>query len=152
MKRKIKAVLFLGVLTTGVAVAGGVGYHRMSADPEHRAAWITKEIGERLKLSAEQATKLDAVKEELLAQGRASRSAHEEIRVSVNEMLTQPTLDQAAVLKLVQTRTTAVADSAPAIVAKVAEFYDGLDASQRATLREQVAKRMEQHHSRHRGW
>jgi Spy/CpxP family protein refolding chaperone len=151
MKRKMKVVLLLGTLVTGVAVAGGFGYHRACADPQAHAAAITKEIAEQLQLTAEQMTKLDAVKDDLIAKGQAFHAAHDQTRERVIQLLAQPSLDQTAILGIVQERTAALNDSAAQAVIKIAAFYDSLDDAQRSKLRERFADRMADPHHSH-GW
>lgn len=149
MKRKLKVVLLLGTLVTGVAVAGGFGYHRACADPQARASAMTNEMAERLKLTPEQVTKLNAVKDDLLTRGQAFHAAHDQMRERVTQLLAQPSLDQAAILGMVQERTTALNDSAAQAITKIADFYNSLDDVQRTTLRERFADRMAHSHHGH---
>jgi hypothetical protein len=67
----------------------------------------------------------------------------------MQQFLSQPTLDQAKALQMVQQKTQMINDKAPQIIASIAGFLDSLDSEQKKELREHLGERMSRHHQNH---
>jgi protein CpxP len=144
---KIAVAAVLGVAIFGVMA--GCGHRYSHQTPQERADWIVKNISSELKLNDMQLGKLNALKDELLAVRAEYRKKHGDTSKTVDELLSQPILDQTRVLDMVKERTQEVNDKAPQVVAAFAAFYDSLTPVQQKTLHDEFTERMEK---RHRYW
>ena len=139
----------IAVFSVGIfAVMAGCGHHFAHKTPQERADRIVKSISDELKLNDAQLAKLNALKDELLAVRGESRKKLGAIPKTVEELLSQPTLDQARVLAMVKERTQEVNDKAPQIVAAFAGFYDSLTPAQQKKLHDEFTERMERYQGR----
>ena len=130
MKPLIK---FAVIVVLGVAIFGtmaGCGHHFGHKTPQERANWIVKNISEELKLNDAQLGKLNALKDDLLAVRNEFRKKHGDTPKTIDELLSQPTLDQNRVLAQIKERTQDVNDKAPQVVSAFASFYDSLTPEQ----------------------
>jgi len=150
MKKSTKiiavAVLALGV-TSGVMAYGAHSAWKMS--PEKKAEYVTDKITENLELDATQQAYLKALSGDLLEimqEVRSNRSEHREI---VQQLLSEPTMDQVKVLNMVQQKTQMINNKAPQLIASFAGFLDSLDSRQKKELREHMGEHMNRHREHH---
>ena len=150
MKKSTKiiavSVLALGV-TSGVFAYGAHNAWKMS--PEKKAEHITDMITENLELNSLQQQNLTALSATVLGmmnEVRSSRGDHLEL---VQQILSEPTMDQTATLQMIQQKTQMINDNAPLVIASVAGFLDSLDSEQKQELREHMSDRMSRHHRDH---
>jgi protein CpxP len=137
----------IAVLSVGIFGAmAGCAHHFAHKSPQERAEWIVKEINDELKLNDAQLGKLNALKDELLVVRSEYRKRHGDTRKTIDELLSQPTLDQARVLAMIKERTQEVNDKAPQVVAALADFFDSLTAEQKMKLHDEIIKRMKRDH------
>ncbi len=110
-----RALLLVGglVVTTSLVAGGGHCYHH---DPEHRAEWMVKKIGEKLELSDVQKEKLMILKDELIETRKEIRKGRESVREDILALLQQPTMDREKALIMVNERTDTIREHAPQIV------------------------------------
>jgi Spy/CpxP family protein refolding chaperone len=141
---KLAVIAVLGVGIFGALA--GCGHRFAHKTPQERADWIVKNISDELKLNEAQLGKLNALKDELLAVRGEYRKKHGDVRKTVDELFSQPTLDQTRVLALIKERTQEVNDKAPQVVTAFAAFYDSLTPEQQKKLHDEFAERMERHH------
>jgi protein CpxP len=141
---KFTVIAMVGIVTLGIMT--GCAYRFAHKTPRERAEWVVKKLGEELKLSDAQASKLNALKDELLDMRGDYRKRHDETRKTIDELLSQPSLDQARVLAMVRERTQEVDDKAPKIVAAFADFYDSLAPDQQKKLHDEITERLEKRH------
>ena len=141
---KLAVSAALGLVIFG-AVAG-CGYRFAHKTPQERADWIVKNISDELKLNDAQLGKLNALKDELLAARSEYRKKHGATQKTVDELFSQPTLDQARVLAMIKERTQDVNDKAPQVVTAFAGFYDSLTPEQQKKLHDEITERMKRHH------
>ena len=140
------------LITSGVLLIGGVaackrGMHHGSA--EERGEWIVEKASNKLELNADQKSKLIVVKNEFLDVRKTMRSDRDQTRADVLSMLKQPTLDREKMNSIVNQKIATINTRSPAIVDAIGNFYDSLDASQRAELSEFIEDKMERHAKRH---
>jgi protein CpxP len=145
MKRISKfSILVVGALV----VIGSFSACSFRGDPEQRAQWMQEKVAKKLELDDAQQVQLKNVSEQILAAREGTKEQFGDDREQLLALLEQPTLDQDKILSLVRSRTEALNERAPDVIAAIGEFYDGLTAEQQAQIREFA----QQHHgSRHHG-
>lgn len=132
-------LVVIAVLGVGIFGAmAGCARHFAQKTPQERAEWLVKKINDELKLNDAQLGKLNALKDELLAVRSDYRKRNSNIRKTIDELLSQPTLDQTRALSLVKERTREVNDKAPQVVAAFANFYDSLTPQQQKKLHDDI--------------
>jgi protein CpxP len=146
MKSLIKFAVIMVVAAGVLGAMSGCASNFMHRSPQERAEWLVKNISDELKLNDAQLSKLNAFKDEMLAVRSEYRKKHGDVPKTVDELLSQPTLDQARVLAQIKERTQEVNDQAPRVVSAFAAFYDSLTPVQQKKLHDEVAERMEHHH------
>ena len=128
------------VLISGLAACG----HHHS--PEERADYIMEKINDKLDLTAPQLSQLEQLKNELMNARQSMHTERDTLHNEVNELLSQPTLDQERALKLIRDRTESINQKAPQIITAFAGFYDSLTSEQQAVIRDKVQKHKEHRH------
>ncbi len=129
------------VLVGGLAACGG---HHHS--PEERANYMLEKISDKLDLTAPQLNQLEQLKDELMNARQSMLAERDSVHTKVNELLSQPTLDQERALKLVRDQTESINQKAPQIITAFAGFYDSLTPEQQAVIRDKVQKHKEHRH------
>lgn len=107
-------------------------------NPEERADWVTKRIAKHLDLNQEQATKLEAVKQEVLAARSKLSREQQTLFDDVVAQIQADRLDQAKVIQLFERRQELQRQLAPQVVAKIAEFHASLTQEQKAKAVERL--------------
>lgn len=128
------------VLISGLAACG----HHHS--PEERADYIMEKVNDKLDLTAPQLSQLEQFKNELMNARQSMLAERDTVHTEVNELLSQPTLDQERALKLVRDRTESINQKAPQMITAFAGFYDSLTSEQQAVIRDKVQKHKEHRH------
>ena len=150
MKKSAKyitiAIAALGVTSTAFAFGAHHGW-RMS--PEDRAEFMTGKISEKLELNTTQQQNLQALSATILDIMSDVRSGRAEHMETVQQLLSEPTLDQAKALEMIRQKTEMVNAKAPEVVASIAGFLDSLDGEQKELLREHMKNRMHHRHQEH---
>jgi len=150
MKKSTKiiavTVLALGV-TSGVMAYGAHNAWKMS--PEKKAEYVTDKITENLELDAIQQEYLMVLSGDLLEIMHEVRSNRSEHREMVQQLLSEPTMDQVKVLQMVQQKTQMINDEAPQLIASFAGFLDSLDSEQKKELRDHMGEHMSRHQEHH---
>lgn len=144
MKTGFKTLLLAGATLLLAVTLTACGFHRHHDDPEKRLNWMVEEVSEELKLNDLQRSKLAVVKGELAAIATQLRNERESVHSTVDELLSQPTLDQARLTALITQKTTFINERTPALVTALAGFYDSLAPEQQARIREEL----KEHHGR----
>lgn len=147
MKKSTKiiaiAVVTLGVTSTVFAYGAR---HAWRMSPEDKAEYLTEKVTEKLELNTTQQNNLGALSVTLLSIMKDVRSGRTEHMEIVQQLLDEPTLDQAKVLEMIRQKTELMNTRAPEVVASVAGFLDSLDHEQKTLLREHL-KNHRQHHN-----
>lgn len=145
MKKRTAAAAGLGSLAAILLLAGfaGCGHHHRP-DPARMDRRIAHHLDgalDDLKATPEQRTKLVAIKDRLVAEGRAARGDHRaDLRVALAEW-ESPSPDAAKLHALVDARIDALRAMAHKVVDAGAEAHAILTPEQRAEL----AKRLKRH-------
>jgi len=140
------------VITGGALLIGGVvacnrGMH--CGSPEERGKWMVEKVSKELELNETQQVKLVEVKDEFLDVRKTMRSNRVQTRKDILAMLKQPTLDREKANTIVGQHIETINTRSPAIIDAIGNFYDSLDDSQRAELREFIEHKMDHHGRRH---
>lgn len=140
MKPWIKRSLF-GFAGAAIVAGslGGCAAHRFGGgDPAEFRAKMVERIGGKLDLDTAQMHKLAALAEKLGAQRAAMRDAGGAggTRTQFQSLFAGNRLDQQAATKMVDEKTAAVRTGSPEIIAAAADFFDNLNATQQAKVRE----------------
>jgi hypothetical protein len=143
----IAATVLTVSVTTGVLAYGAHSAWKMS--PDEKAEYMNSKITEKLELNNTQQENLKTLSVTILEMMHEVRSDRTEHMEMVEQLLTEPTLDQAKVLQMIQQKTQMINDKAPRIIASIAGFLDSLDSEQKKELREHMGEHMDRHHENH---
>ncbi len=150
MKKSTK-IIMAGLLTVGIS--GGVlafgAHNHWGMSPDEKAEFVTERVTSKLDLNESQQENLKVLAKDMMAlmeEMKAGRQAHME---QIQQILAEPVLDQTAALQMIQDKTQAINDKAPAAIASLALFLDSLDVDQKSKLQTFVTERM--HHKRGHG-
>ncbi len=134
MKRSIKIVTAI-VLSAGFIVgAAAYGQHEFG-NTDRRASHMINFISAELDLDATQEQALVALKDEVLI---ARELMQEQMRPTKDEIMAlfeADSFDQARALEIINAKTSALNQAAPAVIAAFGNFLDGLDAEQKAEIK-----------------
>ena len=145
---KIIAVTVLALsVTSGVLAYGAHSAWKMG--PEEKAEYLTEKITENLELDVIQQQNLKVLSVTLLEIIQDVRSNRNEHREMVQQLLSEPTMDQVKVLQMIQQKTQVINDRAPQLIASVAGFLDSLDSEQKKEWREHMGEYMSRHQEHH---
>ena len=146
MKRRTKIIL-ASVAT--VAIIGGFTAKWMHGGPEARAAHVISHIEDEFNLDSSQVQALTDLKVQLFDIGSEIKSSRNENFQAALDLLSQPELDQAQALALIEAKTSTVNDKAPEMIAAIANFTDQLTPVQKQQMLEKANKRLERWNKRH---
>lgn len=90
-------------------------------------------IAKRLNLDDIQKQNLEYLKNTMMEQMQPHKDNHP--REKIMELLSEPTLDQAKALSMLEQRGAAMKESAPTVIAAIATFTDSLSDEQRTEIR-----------------
>lgn len=148
MKRSSKIIL-ASVLTLGIAGGvGAYGKHHFS-DPTRFADYMVEKISDELDLTAPQVQSLRGLADELITLKTEMKAEMKTDRQVLQTMIEADTFDQAKALQMVDAKTSAIQNNAPAVVAALGTFLDGLTPEQKAEVAEHIKRHRGRHHRGH---
>ena len=150
MKTWIRRTL-IGLAATGALIGGlaacSHGHHRgpmTDADIVQLRERFIDKAASKLDLDTAQKARLATLADALQAQRSALMpggvGGASQPRVELQALMAGASFDRSKAQALVDSKTAAVRDKAPAVVAAMADFYDSLKPAQQQTLREMLAK------------
>ena len=143
--RKISSIAFpLLAFTAGALYLSGCHGHGgfcMRSSPEKRAEHITKRIAKELDLTDSQKSKLDKVKDDILARKGEFSSLHGGLKEVFLTQLRSGAVDQGTLNQGFEERETKMKELRGFLIVEFAEFHALLDAAQR----EKLATRLEEY-------
>lgn len=153
IKRTLYGLVGATVLMGGLAACGhrydGPGRHMSAQDQGRFRERIIERVAGRLDLNDDQKRRLGVVADKLREQRLAVMGEAADPRAQVQALVTGEKFDRAGAQALVAEKTAAVSGKSPEVIAALGDFYDSLNASQQAKVREF----MQQHRHRHgSGW
>jgi Spy/CpxP family protein refolding chaperone len=153
MKPWIKKTLigFAGatLLVAGLTAYGlRGGHHERGLMSEERVVEmrgkVIERVSDKLELNEAQKQKLGTLADEMIAQGKAMRSGSIDPRTEMKTMIAGNTFHRTRAETLLTQKTEVVQAGGPKVIAAMADFYDSLNTTQQAEVRERLDKR--------RGW
>ncbi|MBV1915796.1 MAG: Spy/CpxP family protein refolding chaperone [Pseudomonadales bacterium] len=140
----IGSLIAITLGTVGALAAGGFE-HRWGHNGDRAnmmAERMMKHATEALDLTQEQQAYLEILQQKMIALKTDGMKGKFETRKEVMEQLSQPTLDQAYILNMVQERLRSAEQKAPELIAALAQFSDSLTSEQKNAIKEKI----EEHH------
>ncbi len=131
-----------------IAVAIGVSGFAMAKHHGDMGGYMMHKLEKKLDLNESQMTHLKAVTEFM----QAKRKEHMAVdyKSQMKELLSQPALDQAKIIGMMEEKMQHMRANAPEMIGKVAMFTDSLTPEQRAELTQMMDK-MSKRGRHHRG-
>ncbi|MCP4488915.1 MAG: hypothetical protein GY820_16630 [Gammaproteobacteria bacterium] len=152
MKKSTK-IIMVGLLTVGIS--GGVlafgAHNHWGMSPDENAEFVTERVTSKLDLNESQQENLKVLAKDMMALMEEMKAGHRAHMEQIQQILVEPVLDQTAALQVIQDKTQAINDRAPAAIASLALFLDSLDADQKSKLQSFVTERMQHKRGHGRG-
>ena len=144
MKPWIKRTLFglfgAGILVGGLTACGhhheGMGWQMSAEDHAKFRDKMIDRVASKLELNADQKKRLGALADKLHEQHSAVMSKTPDPRAEVQALVAGDKFDRARAQALITEKTTAVNARSPEVIAALADFYDSLNTTQQAKVRE----------------
>jgi periplasmic protein CpxP/Spy len=155
MKRTMIGVFGVSMIAGGLAACSHHRYHggwyaQMSdAERAELHAKMVDKASRRLDLDAAQKAKLAVLADTLSAQRKAIAGQGGDPRAELKAVLAGAQFDRSKAQALVDSKTTAVREGAPAVISAMADFYDSLKPDQQQKVRELLERRGGGHHRWH---
>ena len=127
-----KTLVVAGLAAAGITLASTSAL--AWRDGGERGERMLERVSERLELDDNQRAALESLALEMRETRELMRGDGDELRTSVQGLVTADTLDQGAALALIEQRAAAVQAQAPELVAAAALFLDGLSAEQKGDI------------------
>jgi Spy/CpxP family protein refolding chaperone len=147
MKKSTKIIaittLVIGLSTAAFGFASK-GHWNLTA--VEKAEFVTDRISSKLELTDSQKIQLSSLTDDVLGLAGAMKEAKNGHKVLLQQLLSEPTLDQSKALEMIRQTTQMINDKAPETIASLANFLDSLDADQKAELQGFVDRKMEHGH------
>ncbi|WP_066272173.1 Spy/CpxP family protein refolding chaperone [Hydrogenophaga palleronii] len=147
IKRSLMAFTGASIAVGGLAACGTRHHDRAPMSAEKIAevrGKVVNRITSKLDLNAEQQQKLNLLADKVQAQRTALMGQTTDPRGDVRALVAGEKFDRARALSLLDEKTRVVQVSTPEVINAFADFYDSLNPTQQAELRERLQKR--------RGW
>jgi Spy/CpxP family protein refolding chaperone len=137
---------FTGVtLAVGGLAACGTRHHERGPMSPEKIAEVRGKVVERitskLDLNAEQQQKLNVLADKVQAQRTALIGQTPNPRTEFSALVAGDKFDRARALNLLDEKTRVVQVSSPDVINAMADFYDSLNPTQQAEVRERMGKR-----------
>jgi len=143
LKRTLLGVaVSTALLGTVAAYSEGVGFHHGPPSPEQMAqheAMMLSHIGKKLNLDANQAAKLKALGDLLIAQ-HAPGAAGADPHAAAKALIAGNTFDRAGAQQLLAQHVAKMQANGPALINAAGDFFDSLNATQQQQVRELAAE------------
>lgn len=148
IKRTLIALSGITIAVGGLTACGTRGHHEHGAMSAERMTEMRGKVIERvtkkLDLSVEQQQKLGVLADKLQAQRTAFIGQTADPRAEIRQLVAGEKFDRARALNLLDEKTRVVQVSSPEVINALADFYDSLNPTQQAEVRDMMQKR--------RGW
>ena len=147
IKRSLLAVTGLSIAIGGLTACGTRGHERGAMSAERMAEMrgkVVERITSKLDLNAAQQQKLNVLADKMQAQRAALIGQTTDPRAELNALVAGEKFDRTRALNLLDEKTRAVQSTGPEVIQALADFYDSLNPTQQAEVREHMGKR--------RGW
>lgn len=144
IKRTLIGVVGATVLLGGFAAFahrhdGHFGRSMSTAEMAQAKTRMVDRVADRMELDTTQKAKLNTLADQLLAQ-RTALMAGTDPRQAVQGLVAGPAFDRAGAQALLDGKSEALRNGAPAVIAAFGDFYDSLQPAQQEKLREFMAR------------
>lgn len=143
IQRTLIGLASVTVLAGGLAACGHRAHHG-PASPERVAEWRGKavdRVSSRLDLNTEQRQKFEVLADKLIAQRAALIGQDGLPREAMRALVAGEKFDRARALSLLDEKTRVLQMATPEVITALADFYDSLNPTQQAEVREFLDKR-----------
>ena len=144
IKRSLMAFTGVTLAVGGLAACGTRHHERGPMSPEKIAevrGKVVERITSKLDLNAEQQQKLNVLADKVQAQRTALIGQTPNPRAEFSALVAGEKFDRARALNLIDEKTRVVQVSSPEVINALADFYDSLNPTQQAEVREMMNKR-----------
>lgn len=144
IKRALMAFTGVSIAVGGLAACGTRHHDRAPMSAEKIAevrGKVVNRITSKLDLNAEQQQKLNVLADKVQAQRTALIGQTTDPRGEVRALVAGEKFDRARALNLLDEKTRVVQVSSPEVINALADFYDSLNPTQQAEVRERMQKR-----------
>ncbi len=144
IKRSLMAFTGVSIAVGGLAACGTRHHDRAPMSAEKIAevrGKVVNRITSKLDLNAEQQQKLNVLADKVQAQRTALIGQTTDPRGEVRALVAGEKFDRARALNLLDEKTRVVQVSSPEVINALADFYDSLNPTQQAEVRERMQKR-----------
>ncbi len=144
IKRSLMAFTGVTLAVGGLAACGTRHHERGPMSPEKIAevrGKVVERITSKLDLNAEQQQKLNVLADKVQAQRTALIGQTPSPRAEFSALVAGEKFDRARALNLLDEKTRVVQVSSPDVINAMADFYDSLNPTQQAEVRERMGQR-----------
>ncbi|MGV3728957.1 Spy/CpxP family protein refolding chaperone [Hydrogenophaga sp.] len=144
IKRSLMAFTGVTLAVGGLAACGTRHHERGPMSPEKIAevrGKVVERITSKLDLNAEQQQKLNVLADKVQAQRTALIGQTPNPRAEFSALVAGDKFDRARALNLLDEKTRVVQVSSPDVINAMADFYDSLNPTQQAEVRERMGQR-----------
>lgn len=144
IKRSLMAFTGVTLAVGGLAACGTRHHERGPMSPEKIAevrGKVVERITSKLDLNAEQQQKLNVLADKVQAQRTALIGQTPRPRAEFSALVAGEKFDRARALNLLDEKTRVVQVSSPDVINAMADFYDSLNPTQQAEVRERMGQR-----------
>ena len=150
MKRSTKIIAVLVLVLGGSGAVYAFSKHdHWHMSPQEKVEFVTDRVTKKLELNSEQRQNFVGLAEtvaQIMIDVRASKEQH---FAEVDQLLNEPSFNQARALELVQQKTEMINTRAPLVVSQLAIFLDSLDAEQKQQLQDFLEHKRNHHRHKH---
>jgi hypothetical protein len=149
--RKSTKIIAITTLIIGLSTAAfgfsSIGHWKLTA--AEKAELVTDRVANKLELTESQKIQLSSLTDDILGLAGEIQDAKNGHKVLVQQLLSEPTLDQSKALEMIRQTTQIINNKAPETIASLANFLDSLDANQKAELEGFVEQKMKHKYENH---
>lgn len=143
----IAAILLIAGTSSAVFAYGGRDHWKMS--PQEKKEFVTSKISKKLNLDSQQQQNFSQLAQTVIALMAEAEAGKTEHMGEIQQLLEEPSFDQAKALEMVQQKTQLINDRAPAVIASLGGFLDSLSGEQKLELQSMIKHRHEHHRHGH---
>ena len=145
IQRSLMAFTGIAIAIGGLTACGTRGHHERGPMSAEKVAEVRGKVVERvsskLDLDAAQRQKLDVLADKVQAQRAAFIGQTPHPRAELSALVAGDKFDRARALNLLDEKTRVLQVSSPEVINALADFYDSLNATQQAEVRERMGQR-----------
>jgi protein CpxP len=145
IKRSLLAFTGISIALGGLAACGTRGHHERGPMSAEKMAEVRDKVIDRitskLDLNAAQQQKLNVLADKVQAQRAAFIGQTADPRAELRSLVSAEKFDRARALSLLDEKTRVLQVSSPEVINALADFYDSLNPTQQAEVRERMAQR-----------